>query len=1794
MTRPGGGDGGGGDDDDAVDDVVVRDVVRAVRGTSSAATTTSDGELEMMSRFDALSALSAALDRDDAGDVNGVLKRTEDALVECVRAPDGAASAAVAARVLTRAYAKTRASSVYSRANELMETAGSAQAPALARASAFDALTRLMTAFGDRLHGCVHGFVSAACASAKPSDDVGVKRAALKLLATTCARSNGALDERVIVVALKALVKLEGERDVGARAVRAEALGALARAWSSSTAHSKAKDARAKGAGTFDIASVVQRIVKALEDDSEWVRDSASMGLTHAAVARSQTATESMSQPAVINALEEATTNDAGFTCAMRSCLYEPLLAACGMHSTESRRVRIGIARAWAQFIHEAVRENVAEYHEIVGYSIKLLLSQPLEDDAHVCASFLYIIRVGCLAKADEASLRATLASATQALRGADISRLLISLRTARDTIEVIGSVDEDAWTSVVEAIHDTLHIDHRHVQTEAAQAMRALALACPTKLVAQLRAALRELENHVAAVDVEPSLVSFGAALHVAALVSTGEEFTSGLPSSILRDAASIGIRCATGPGSARVREGGWIVISACLAGPGAAIASKMCGLSIKFALTATFDTVVEAGGESEHGEIYAAAAAVETLSAWLIGKHSERESLLPLLVSCVTAAERILFSSSKVTFIEHAKALFRFRVFELLNTIEDTSIYSTLHERIVAVCRMRMASYAKLDECLPEGFLREQLCSEDAHLGPWSSKADAHLDQLCDFEGTSDAPHSRIWIQSVDANIYPRARSMKASTRQAQGEQLAKVFSAAPQLRAEILTNFVNLAHSIVRTPTEQKSVYETGEASIVAKKQNAMDLIQSTFSSPFKARRSAADQGEKVERLAALSLLCADVLATVKSVSSVDATLMNEFKKIAHIMQYADFASVMHWRAIAEIHSFANALHPNPNDCAKSIVSASKKLAGIPNESFLRNIAALSIAGTFRHTGAIAMNQACRQVITSLLQMSMQIDPVFSSHVWAIHAISEIGTHIGQSFVRETDDIMKLALVLVDAPFLLEQKNGAMTRIATARLINTAIAAVGPDLNHESDFFKRAETLITLLAESEAPAAKLEFTVFLQHIATFTPNTPSGQALVPKLRETLRLTSDASTTNAVMLILRHLLERDSSSVAANVGLDTELLLVLDRESNPRTRSVIKRCVELLIQDRCIRNPHKALSLLSAFALYSPTPVSTKVNTPQDEDEDDETEDGGIDVAVAHDEEKANGVERGAPKLSTRLYAAQLLASIPHMIGDERAHRCLAAARASVDAGTGTHWLPLHAQFAFDVAYRLSVSPVAALHAPGLELFANLMQLWENDEDPDSATDGDYRTMFVLEQYQAQLLSAMRATDPANASIESYLALLRLVSSALTSGIVGDDIAMGKRLANVVTKIASEWLQGTSEILCGKACDDAVAEQARQTLIVNIARIAANEPEAIPSDILTTINPEWIRVIRNSSTWSTNDEMVNILSACSTLEQSVEDAVLIRDMCFMSIMCGFFKSIPLSDASFTSIIQALSKVITANDGCIVASEVEAIRNALRIRDASNALDAIAMLMTNLINVGAVHSNARVSVIRLVAQIMTTGNSPNAVVEPLFTSALQLSGHNSRVRGAMLALLESIFTSPVLCKYRVMTIRLLRTADSTAIKLSLLKGVGHVLAESARAATREFYANKVSGGVQSATALDLVIESLQLWAGTFVSLSQNESDSMCLTSLAIFLALAVDVTAPENIDASDVDATVGQLASQLLVRLATVSAEPFRAVVSQLSQASKARLQSTLAFKAPQFVAAASTPLKSFNVVSF
>ena len=1743
------------------------DAARALERALACADATSSARSR--ARLDAVEDFSRALEA-RSGSTDGSLttsddvRRCEDALVRAVRAPVGNASSARAAMALVERYRGREGGSMWSRANELLDAATRSSASAFERSSALEALTRVVREFGGKLVGAGSSYAKAACGIAKPNEDARCKRAALRLFAATCARAGGGIDAKSAMSFYKTIVRLEADASAGVRAACAEALGALVfvRGRQSETS-----------AGDVDVNAVAERILSLLADDDARVRDVASSALTNVALSCVRSTNDAAAE-------ESHGTAESHFAYAVRAFMYDPFKASIRGRSVKDQRVSLGVARAWAAFNRRVVREEDIEQHDIAVFTVKTLLAEELDDNPHACACATYVIRTGCLLKADEASLRATLSTVVEAFTSTDVFRLLVSARATTDTIQVIGSADEELWVSTMHSVLQLLRHPDRHVQAEASLALRALALACPTKFVSQLYQALAELDKFVTSVDAPDSILACGLAFHIAALVSIGAEFSFGLPSSILRGAAALGIRCATGPGSARVREGGWIVIAACLVGSGAAVASEMCGVSIKFALTATFDAVVESGVESEPGEIYAAAAAAEALSAWLIGEQSQSSSLTPLLLSAVTATERIISAREGSLEDQHAKSLFRFRVFELLNSVQNTSFYADLHARIVSLCHRASQSNTRADVTQPENFLKSQLSTEDAHLGPWMSHADANFDELCMFEGSVDSPHPRVWIGLSEGHVYPRSRSMRASTRQAEGVQISKLFSASPHLRISVLYHFLNTAHRLAGTTADGRELSERGV--YTPKKQSALDVIQSraisAFGSPFKGRRSKVDELEELgNRHAMLTLLCADVLAAVKHMvehtKTRDAQLMKDFKKIANVMQCTHFASTKHWRAIAEIHGYANVLNPDPDALLRELVESSKEALGTPNDSPIRSIIALSIAATFRNASAMTLRQACTPVVTNLLQMSMNVDHAYASHIWSSHCICVIGTHSGQTFVRDAEDSVNLAFALADAPFLLEEENGPMTRVTAARLVNTAISAVGPDLDHGSLFFKRSEGLMKILCDIDDPAAQLESTTFLQHIATFTPRTPKGRGLVAKLRLMLKTSIDSSNTEAVMLTLRHLLERDGSVARSQTGLDLELLTVLDRESDPSTRTLLKRCVELLILDLCERKPIDAMQHLSNVALYtSNTKTRPEVSSAVLQDD----EEAEADLASLDEDEHASEVERGAPKLSTRLYAAQLLAAVPTMLGKDERHKTLTAARKSFEADSDDRWLSLHAQRAFDIAYRLCVSPISALHAPGLDMFSNLMNLWAKDLDPDSLSDADAPAVYVLEQYQAQLLSAMRATDPENASLESFLALLRLVSSALTSGIAGEDAAMTKRLGGVVTKIAREMNQGTSDILCGKVCDEAVAVQAKETLVINIARIASSAPGVVPDDVLEFMSFEWITAIRNPSGRCSDDDLSAIMSACSMSSQNYENTSLIRELCFKALICGFNNSRQSSTPLVMHAIRTAKNVIRHQDVGILSCEVRVMRDVVIEHPNESVRQDVIALIEDLETADKIHPNALVDTIELSASLMSSPIATESQFSRLFIVCMRLSRRSKRAARGVGALVNRFLEDVRFDKYKLVALRSIRLAEPDLL-VNALTSYGHSFAGCARRLIKAYYACVASERAPVEGSLEFVSESLQTWAAVFLLLKDDEDETKCLRPLAIFLAIAVEVTAPNCVPESVVDATVGLLASQILVKLAAVCPEPFRSVVGQLSDASKARLQVLLRYKPTQ-----------------
>lgn len=1714
-------------------------------------------------RLDASERFIAALERERAGNgstggAREAARRCEDALVRSVVDPAGDASATHAAMALCAWFRSGEGGGMHSRANELLDAATRGKASTHARTSAFGALTRMVEVFGGKLGGNAATYAREACACLKPGEDTRCKRAALRLLAAALGVVVGGVDGKSAVSFYKTVVRLEVDRSAGVRAAVAEALGAIALARSAS---------RDNGSNDLDVNAIAERIFRLLADDSARVRDAASSALSNVALSLCQESTDGVT-------IAQNVSPEQPFARAARAFLYAPFRESIRRSSLIDERVCLDVARAWVSFAQRAVREAVAEHHEIAAFTVKTLLSEALEDSPYAGACALYIIRVTCLAKADEASLRATLSNALEALTSTDVCRLLIALRTTKDAVEVIGSADEELWESTVTSILRILPHENRHVQAEAALALRQIALACPTKFVVQLREGMHQLEKLVTAVDAADSTRSCGIAFHVAALVSIGAEFTFGLPSTILREAAALGIRCATGPGSARVREGGWIVISACLVGSGAAVASDMCGVSIKFALMATFDAVVESGAESEPGEIYAAAAAAEALSAWLIGKQSESSSLIPLLLSAVSATERILSARQISQADEVAKSLFRFRVFELLNSIQDTSFYGELHSRIVALCHRASQMSVFNDEHQPGNFLKSQLSAEDSHLGPWTLHADENLDNLYTFEGSLDSPHPRVWIGLSEDHVYPRSRSMRASTRQAEGVQVSKIFTASPHLRMSILSHFLNTAHRLVGTSAEVRDSSERGV--YTPKKQRAMEVIQSkalnALGSPFKARRTRSDELEETNaRRAAITLLCADVLAAAKhviaSTKSQDLDLSTAFKKVANVIRYAEFASTQHWRAIAEIHACANALQPDSDSLLQELVGTSKDVLGAPRDSPERNIVALSVAATFRHAGAMTLRQACVPVITNLLQLSMNVDNEYSSHIWSSHAICVIGMHTPQSFIRDAEDSINLAFALADAPFLLDEDNGVMTRVTAACLINTAISAIGPDLDYESIIYRRSETLMKILSETEDPAVQLESTLFLQHIATFLPNSPPGCALVSKLRAMLKTATDSSNTHAVMVILRYLIERDCSNVALHAGLDSELFTVLDRESHPKTRLMIKRCIELFIRDLCGRRPGEAMTNLSSVALHASTsarvvPVSSSIMADDDD----------ADAALGTlEEDGVSYIERGTPKLSTRLFAAHLLSQLSLFVGSDSRHRNLLEARESGN----NHWLALHSQLAFDIAYRLSVSPVSALHAPGLDMFSSLMDLWANDEDPDSVCDVGDRTMFVLEQYQAQLLSAIRATDPENASLESFLALLRLVSSALTSGITGDDEATTKRLANVVSKIARELHEGTSDILCGKACDEAVALQAKEKLLVSVARIASSASVVIPEDVTAFINTEWIAAIKHPNERLSDEDIFAMMLACSALKQTEENVEFLRELCFKTMICGMNATTGPSSSHLVQALSATRNIILRHDLGILPSEIQVIIEAYAMHSNEAVRDKIVALLDDLTSANKVHPNAALGAMELNVCMMLSLDVNETLFCRLFHTCLRLSQQSKRAARFAVIVIHHLVNEDNLSQRRLSVIRTIRSSSADTM-LQALKLFGPSLARCARTTTMGLHVANDRALVKSAS--EFISESLQAWASAFLSSKDSEDETASLKPLAVFLAIALDITSPQ-VPESVIDASLGTLASQMLVKLASLCPDPFRIVVGHLSEDAKVRLQTLLHFKPPQSV---------------
>ena len=550
--------------------------------------------------------------------------------------------------------------------------------------------------------------------------------------------------------------------------------------------------------------------------------------------------------------------------------------------------------------------------------------------------------------------------------------------------------------------------------------------------------------------------------------------------------------------------------------------------------------------------------------------------------------------------------------------------------------------------------------------------------------------------------------------------------------------------------------------------------------------------------------------------------------------------------------------------------------------------RAAACAACASSFRRAGALAMAAATRPLAAAVASAAAELDgtPFFSeaSHLWAAHALSVVAAHAGPAFEKRAPATLELAFALLNSPEANDVVDGdvrldarpteteetrskersgnvvnasraaSSLRAACGRLVNSAVAAVGPELDAVSpaaaSFFAFASALMDAvsdggeggatgagayaafarsgaegsLSETESSTARSAFTSFrlsdagdaacrheaatyVQHLALFAPRVATPARLVPRLRASLASGRPARAPAAQTL--KHLCERDAGAVARAAavdggGLEGDLLRFVDQrgdgDGDPVAATHAKRALRLLTRNASLRvSPVSAMKTLAAVALWTPG-GGARADDAEFQSEEGETRKENQVVSVSERNERNGFRALGAPKLATRVLAAALIAEAP---------TAAAAASASGVGDFAYDVVVLHnshatmsvadARAAVDCAYRLATAPAAALRPAGLRALRATLASLRGREDPDASfsSNGTYdgASLFAA-QFQAQTLSALRAAREPNASPRCFVEGAHLAATAAACGLDAGDARAARLIRAFVFEPLDAWL--------------------------------------------------------------------------------------------------------------------------------------------------------------------------------------------------------------------------------------------------------------------------------------------------------------------------------------------------------------------------------------------------------------
>ena len=455
----------------------------------------------------------------------------------------------------------------------------------------------------------------------------------------------------------------------------------------------------------------------------------------------------------------------------------------------------------------------------------------------------------------------------------------------------------------------------------------------------------------------------------------------------------------------------------------------------------------------------------------------------------------------------------------------------------------------------------------------------------------------------------------------------------------------------------------------------------------------------------------------------------------------------------------------------------------------EPHVRAGCALTLAHIHSQVGGMAAGLHMKNIVGILMSLAADSHPLV--HFWALESLSQIAESAGLNFSGYvTSTIGVLSQLYVADSHNEETASLASSNMsldmpvtaAIARGIDAIINVLGPDLQYMTKARDMILTLVRLFSEEIDMPTLLESLKCLEHLSMYAPAHLEYTPYVLRLQQ--NIDSPSSEISSLALHgLFVLMRRDAPEVVrtARPGLEDRLWDCLN--SQPGETS-IENIFANWLQQTGSSDPAEWIQRCNTILTKTKAKIEKPKTAPIKETTGPDLEDeevAGFAVtpsAVKEDETPAASSTQELMRWQVRLFAMECLHNLIAIIRKEAAVSGESRGEAALQQKVAD---------VVRIAFSASTAGVAALRVMGMQIINQVLKMFGRTPDP------DFPEAMLLEQYQAQISSALTPAFTSDSSPELAAAAINVCATFISTGIVTDIDRMGRILKLLVAALES-----------------------------------------------------------------------------------------------------------------------------------------------------------------------------------------------------------------------------------------------------------------------------------------------------------------------------------------------------------------------------------------------------------------